>query len=186
MPSVCQVYLTEMLDVKRRDTLGTILAVFISIGITLVYSFGAIFHWQIVSWIFIGLAFAMIVGLAYIPESPHWLVQKGYRDEAVQALQWLRGPDFDITEEMNDLETALKTNCEKTEVGQNSTCSMIAELRKPEVYKPLTILISLWTFQQFSGNYAVIFYAVDVFKGITHVMHDMMEVIAVKQIIYLP
>ncbi len=174
MPSVCQVYLTENLDVQRRDTLGSFLAVFISIGITLVYALGALFQWQVVSWIFVALAGLMVVSLAFIPESPHWLVHKGYRDEAVEALKWLRGQDFDVTDEVNDLETALARNDKNA--SKSSILSMIAELAKPEVYKPLVILISLWGFQQFSGNYAVIFYAVDVFKGITHVMHDMMEV----------
>jgi MFS family permease len=169
MPSIGQVYLAEVLDVKRRDTLGSTLGVSISIGITMVYSLGALFHWKVVAWIFIGLAITMCICLVYLPESPAWLVQKGLDEDATSSLQWLRGPDYDVSEEMASLQLALYQDPEE------QTTPLYREFLKPETYKPLTILISLWFFQQFSGNYAVIFYAVDVFEGINMVHKHMDE-----------
>ena len=62
--------------------LGSTLAISISVGISLTYVIGALFHWVIVAWIFIGIATLMCVGLYFIPESPYWLVQQDYMDEA--------------------------------------------------------------------------------------------------------
>ena len=78
MPSIGQVYLTEVLDTKRRDTLGSSLAMSIGIGITLVYVLGAVFHWIIVAWIFIGLIVIQCIGLHFVPQSPQWLMGQGY------------------------------------------------------------------------------------------------------------
>lgn len=37
---------------------------------------------------------------------------------------------------------------------------------EPTVYKPIIILVILFIFQQFSGGYVIIFYAVDIFKSL--------------------
>ena len=49
------------------------------------------------------------------------------------------------------------------------------EFFKPEAYKPLIFLICLWILQQFSGNFAIIFYAVDIFDGINDMHDNMMD-----------
>jgi len=167
MPSACQVYLVEILDVKRRETLGALVSISISIGITLTYVLGAFFSWLTVAWIFFGIVLAQSFGLCFVPESPQWLMTKGRVQEAEQSLAVLRGRKFDNSEEIKSISAALT---------KSASSSIWREFLEPEAYKPLGIMISLWFFQQFSGNYAVIFYAVDIFKGITgDMMDDMMK-----------
>ena len=38
--------------------------------------------------------------------------------------------------------------------------------RQPRVYKPLSVLLMIFIFQQISGSYAIIFYAVNIFLKI--------------------
>ena len=96
MPSIGQVYLTEVLDTKRRETFGSSLAIAISVGITLIYVLGALLHWIIVAWIFIGFIVIQCIGLHFVPESPQWLMSQGYEEEAQQCLKILRHNDQDV------------------------------------------------------------------------------------------
>ena len=76
--------MTEVLDTERRETLGSSLAIAISVGITLIYALGALLHWIIVAWIFIGFIVIQCIGLHFVPESPHWLMSQGFEEEAQQ------------------------------------------------------------------------------------------------------
>lgn len=171
MPSIGQVYLIEVLDTHRRESLGGILAICTSVGITLVYVLGAILHWMTVSWIFVGLIVFQCIWLYFLtPESPQWLMTQGLEKEAENALKKLQNQN--VQQELLNLKSALKKNEDSKEVP---FCSLFQEFCKPEAYKPLIFLIGLWIFQQFSGNYAVVFYAVDIFEGIEHDKMDEME-----------
>ena len=70
----------------------------------------------------------------------------------------------------------MKEAFESNNVNDEETSENLwKEFLKPYAYKPLLLLVCLWTFQQFSGNYAVVFYAVDIFEGISHMSCSMMK-----------
>lgn len=48
----------------------------------------------------------------------------------------------------------------------NSTISWLTLLQQPKVYKPFFVLSVLFFFQQISGPYVIIFYAIDLFVKI--------------------
>ena len=87
--------------------------------------------------------------------------------------QILRGnSNYDPDEELQALKEAFESN----NVNDEETSENLwKEFLKPYAYKPLLLLVCLWTFQQFSGNYAVVFYAVDIFEGISHMSCSMMK-----------
>ena len=72
------------------------MAIAISVGITLIYVFGALLHWIIVAWIFIGFIVIQCIGLHFVPESPQWLMSQGFEEEAKQSLKTLRHKDEDV------------------------------------------------------------------------------------------
>ena len=71
-----------------------------------------------------------------------------------------RNSNYDPDEELQALKEAFESN----NVNHEETSENLwKEFLKPYAYKPLLLLVCLWTFQQFSGNYAVVFYAVDIY-----------------------
>ena len=161
----------EVLDTKRREVFGSTLALSINIGITLVYALGALTNsWVAVAWIFAGLVILQCLGLIFIPKSPQWLICNGRTDEAKQSLKMLRGPNADIAKEIELLKNAAKLNEEinLSEAHNNASTNSWREFLEPEVYKPLSLLVLVFILQQLSGPFAVVSYAVTIFKRILH------------------
>ena len=51
----------------------------------------------------------MFIGLFFIPESPRWLLQHGYRDKALQSLLWHRPYGLaEAEEEIKDMQQAIE------------------------------------------------------------------------------
>ena len=70
----------------------------------------------------------------------------------------LRGSQ-DYTQEILALKNVSKTNEDREKV------KLWKEFLKVDSLKPLLIIVAFWSFHQFSGIYAVVFYAVDIFEG---------------------
>ena len=99
--------------------------------------------------------------MIFLPETPPWLVLHGKKEEAERVLKWLRGDMYDISKELEALTAA--------QGGAGQTVSFTETLtafKYPGAYKPFSILLLVFIFQQLSGSYAVIFYAVSLFKNI--------------------
>jgi facilitated trehalose transporter len=75
----------------------------------------------------------------------------------MKALQWLRGKDTDISQELQEIETA-HNESEKNVSGSTF------ELFNKSNLRPLLISLGLMFFQQMSGINAVVFYTVMIFK----------------------
>ena len=164
----------EVLDTKHRETYGSMLALSISIGITLVYLLGALTNsWITVAWIFIALVIIQCFCLLFVPKSPQWLVSQDREEDAYEALIILRGTaqptaNTEIIDELKLLRNASEVDCECF-ICQDKKWQIIKiwkELQQPRSYKPLCLLISLFTLQQLSGTQAVVAYAVNIFSGI--------------------
>ena len=101
-----------------------------------------------------GLLF--LVGLAFLPESPRWLVLKGFLDRARASLQRLRGAGAPIDKELEEIALTAKA-----EAGQKSGYSVLFE---PTIRPALIVGMGLFFLQQLSGINAVIYYAPEIFK----------------------
>ena len=72
------------------------------------------------------------------------------------SLQWLRGPDYDITMELSSMET-MAILARKNKIS-------FKELFSASYLKPFIVSSGLMLFQQLSGINAVMFYSVSIFK----------------------
>ena len=95
----------------------------------------------------------------FMPESPYFLLSKGKEEQAINALQWLRGNNYDVQDELQQMKTILK---EQEDIG---TITPREFFTKSYYVKPFTIMLALMFLQQYSGINAVMFYLTDIFNA---------------------
>jgi MFS family permease len=100
-----------------------------------------------------------------LPESPVWLVSRGWIEEAEASMRRIRGVPREATfpdDLQQELEAMMhsSTRLEK----KSSWRDRLIFLKRPEAYKPLLIANALFFFQYFSGIYVVIMYTVTIVR----------------------
>ncbi|KAI5748846.1 hypothetical protein M8J76_002492 [Diaphorina citri] len=159
MSTVAMVYVSEICHENFRPAILCLNSVFISCGILLTTILNLYLDWRSLSYCF--LALVLISGLVLIcfaPESPHWLINMDRTAnvnkrmaKAEKSLKFLnRNPE-------------VRTRYDET---RNKKALWRQILTTRECYKPLILLVILFTLQQFTGVYPVIFYAMQLFKEV--------------------
>ncbi|XP_055617149.1 facilitated trehalose transporter Tret1 isoform X2 [Toxorhynchites rutilus septentrionalis] len=149
-------YTAEIAQSSIRGTLGTFFQLLVTVGILFVYGIGAAVSVQVLSIIcgVIPLVFGLI--FFFMPESPHYYVEKGRYDEASKSLKWLRGSRYDERAEIEQLkEEEARMRAEKI--------TFVQGFRQKATIRALIISLGMMFFQQLSGINAVIFYTVAIF-----------------------
>jgi hypothetical protein len=134
----------------------------------MVYVMGSIFqdNWRLVAGICSFFPALSIAAVWYmLPESPVWLVSRGWIQEAEASLRRTRGVPREASSP-DDLQQELEAMMHSsTRLDKKSSWKdRLIFLKRPEAYKPLLIANALFFFQQFSGTYVVIIYAVTIVR----------------------
>lgn len=149
---------TQYSSNKRRGSFLALFVLMVSTGITLVYSLGAVLYWRIVAAVPVGIIIVLATGLSFVPESPIWLLGHEGDEETKRALEWLRDGGG-VMIELEELK--------KTQENINSSIGIREALRnlsRPDIYKPLCLISMNFVLIELSGPFAIVFYAVQVFK----------------------
>ena len=171
------VYITEVARPELRGSMISFGPTLASFGMVLSYLKGALLPWRIVAWSSIAYGLVPVILVQFfVPESPVWLVFKGRKDEAKKALEWLYSKCDSELEigKMSAAEAAFsninKENeirlCEQRKSKRGGLSAKIRPFFQPTGWKPMFILFLLFSFQQFSGIYITLFYAVTWFKEV--------------------
>ncbi|GJQ67402.1 putative high-capacity facilitative transporter for trehalose [Trypoxylus dichotomus] len=152
------VYLGETIQPEVRGILGLLPTAFGNGGIVLCFSAGSYLAWNELAYLGIILPIPFLLLMFFIPETPRWYVSKNKTDKAKNALQWLRGKQTNIEDELNEL-----TKSHKESERLRSDSNFKHFFKKAHV-KPLMISLGLMVFQQLSGINAVIFYTTKIFS----------------------
>lgn len=160
------IYFAEVATSSLRGFLISGTSIAISTGVLVVYILGYILqeNWK-------GIAFfcalfpvvaALLVAIM-VPESPTWLLSKGRQDEACLSLKLIRGASSanEIQDELDSMTDRQKSNRRNA----SSFLETLSNFKYPQVYKPFFIMNMFFFFQQFSGIFVVIFYAVEVVRN---------------------
>lgn len=90
----------------------------------------------------------MFFGCLILPESPRWLVSKGYDDEAFKVLKKLRG-SADVSSELR----AMQEVCEETASAENSNYFVVVFLGVYVLFKGEKMLHVNWTMMKQDTNF---------------------------------
>ncbi|XP_058126495.1 facilitated trehalose transporter Tret1-like [Anopheles ziemanni] len=155
------VYAAEVGHPNLRGRLTLLTAGFTGIGMLIVYSLGYMFKddWRYVCTICGAFTIVSMLTVIPLPESPSWLVGKKRLPEAERYLKVIRGIKEDNHPEIKAELKALEENIARFRSSESKKTSKMVQLKKPEVYKPLTIMCTFFVFQQFSGIFVIIVYA---------------------------
>lgn len=97
-----------------------------------------------------------LIFFSFMPESPVFLINRGDIHEARNALQWFRGKDYDIEDDLRQIRDGiLEANANKAKVTDFLSCRATK--------RAMIISLGLMVFQQLSGINAVLFYAGKIF-----------------------
>lgn len=93
-----------------------------------------------------------------MPESPAWLIRRGKYKKASESMQFLRGKVSaeSVQKELDELIEKLKSSSNKA----TNFAASIKAFSRPESYKPFILMNTFFLFQQLTGIFVVIFYAV--------------------------
>lgn len=151
-------YTGEIAQKEIRGTVGTFFQLMITVGILFVYAIGS--ELSVVNFSIVCAVIPLIFGVIFffMPESPLYLVAKNRNDDAKMSLQFLRGKDYPVENELLELQ-------EENEKAQEKPVSVLQALKRRSSIRALVIGIGLMFFQQMSGINAVIFYTTDIFKA---------------------
>ncbi|KAJ9584396.1 hypothetical protein L9F63_021265, partial [Diploptera punctata] len=151
MATASYVYVAEICQAEYRGTLSASGPVHVSLGVLLIYILGFIAPWQRVAAICTLCALFSFIAMCAVPESPPWLASHGRVTEALQAL--IRT-------------TMFRQNEIKTNKHIQAVKNLIKTITRPTAWKPFIILLLFFAFQEGSGIYIILYYAVNLFQEV--------------------
>lgn len=159
--TAAQVYNVEIAHESVRGCLTCLTDFFVGLGLLFTYALGMTgLGWQWTAFT-LGLVITLplTLGIAMFPDSPRWLATKGRREDARKALSFLRGSNYDVASELENIMKA-GNGGSKTTLGQQ-----VRSLENPVVYMPFLTTWGLFIFTQFSGPYVMYSYTISIFQA---------------------
>ncbi|XP_049878704.1 facilitated trehalose transporter Tret1-2 homolog isoform X2 [Pectinophora gossypiella] len=160
MSTASYIYVAEITTPEKRGVLSALGPGLVSTGIFIVYSLGAFVHWRKVAAICAGVSLLTPFLMYFVPESPLWLASKGQMKEAYSSMFWLRQNNSTAQQELMEFTKDRKGN------ENMSFTDKLGLFKRRAVLKPFILLIVFFIFQEMSGIYVILYYAVDFFKSV--------------------
>jgi sugar porter (SP) family MFS transporter len=154
---VVPLYLSEIAPTEIRGAVASLNQMMIVTGILVAFIVNAIFassgDWR---WM-LGLAavpsLVLLIGCAFVPETPRFLVRRGKEKKAQEVFDEVRSDEVGADEHPRDRIAEIKETDEKQDEGG------LSALRAPWVRPALVVAIGLAALQQFIGINTIIYYA---------------------------
>lgn len=150
-------YISEISPSNVRGKLVSLAQFVLTIGIVVAYlidfALAPASNWRAMFGLAVVPGLALVIGMALMPESPRWLIDKGHYDQAMVVLQ-----------QVHDTKEAAQAEVDriKKELAEEKTGWK--ELFAPDVKPMLVIGVLLAVFQQVTGINTVIYYAPTIFQ----------------------
>lgn len=171
-------YVSEVAEPAVRGTLGSFFQLQITVGILVGFVLGLLGDPVHLAYVNVALPVVYAALFWSMPESPVFLLSRGKSERARAALQWLRGPEYDVSEEMAAIRHSIMESAQ--------TKASVRDLFKSRAaIKGMVVALGLMAAQQLSGVNAVLFYAGKIFasSGITLTPDQCTIIIGVVQVL---
>lgn len=168
------VLIGEYTSPNNRGAFLTVISLTIATGVLIVHSLGSYLSWQWTALICCFVAFIDLIVVIYSPESPSWLADQGRYDESKKVFRWLRGDgEEQELREMIEASTIINESKVDANVSQSFTkkfrtnvAYFSATIKKKEFYKPIFIMIHIYTLGQWAGANILAAYTRDIFENV--------------------
>ena len=158
-------YIAEISPTKSRGTLVSMFQLLITIGIMVSYLSDSAFAvpdndpaftscWRPMFYVGVIPALIMFVGMIFLPETPRWLISKGYEDKCREVLEKVEEPLL-----VEEVITRMKKDID---VDKHLKISWTFIFKK-WLRVPLIIAIGIMFVQQFTGINTIIYYSPKIF-----------------------
>ncbi|CAG0920404.1 unnamed protein product [Notodromas monacha] len=151
-----QIYLSEIASPETRGFISStsMLSQYMTM---LTVSVAAIFlPWRDLALLSAALMLALLLVSFAIPESPTWLLRRDAKEEAIKALQFVRGEE-NVKPELGDLQKLIKDS-------KLHSSGRFLDILRGNSLKPMAVLISFTILRQFTGAFAVASYTAEIFE----------------------
>lgn len=161
-------FVTEIADDRVRGVLGSLLVFSCNIGILFGFVLSNYFSYETYPLVMVALPAFFLVGFAFLPESPQFLVQRGRDKEATRSLQFYRNVRQDSTDaeavalksQLNKLRVQYQTD---DAVGAKDSTLRWADFCTRSSRKALLLGSGLVLLNQLCGVFAMLNYTSTIF-----------------------
>ncbi|KAL0859417.1 hypothetical protein ABMA27_010596 [Loxostege sticticalis] len=169
------VIVAEMTHPANRGAFLSCISLSLATGIFICHTVGTYLTWQQSALAMSFIPFCSLIGIIFSPESPAWLISKGRYDEAAEVFYWLRGHSEEEDAELERMITVQNMVKKSSVAGQKLSFNtrikrglkyLSESFRKPEFYKPVSIMFFMYIVYQFSGINVITSYALDIIKQV--------------------
>ncbi|KAJ8879146.1 hypothetical protein PR048_019752 [Dryococelus australis] len=156
------IYTTEIAEKEIRGLLGSFYQNLLVIGVLFTYAVGSVLSPFWLSLVCGAVPILFGATFAFMPETPVFFLkvrhlQMNQPEKARSSLRWLRGPDYDIEQEMWEMQQTV-------EEEQKSKASLRELFSTVGTVKGLVVSVGLLSLQQMSGVNTATFYTTIIFK----------------------
>ncbi|MFD1801104.1 sugar porter family MFS transporter [Mixta tenebrionis] len=165
--TVAPLYIAEVSPAHIRGRLVSLNQLFNCVGNLTVFAIAAIiasqaseawnieYGWRVIFATGIVPAIVFLLLLAWVPESPRWLVRKGRDEQGLDVLRQINPDEAAAREQLKAIKAALR----------NEHSARLSDLFAPRLRKALAIGFCVALFQQITGINAIFYYAPEIFKS---------------------
>ncbi|KAH8278450.1 hypothetical protein KR018_003437, partial [Drosophila ironensis] len=154
------VFLSEICDENLRGTLTSSVILNLCTGMLLGFLLGSYVPYKVLPCIIIIVPIVYLILIYFLPESPMFLLQTGKPEKAEESFNYYKNGSPDDPKIKAEFKI-IQQECEALGIDQGPTCSDYCNPYSCFVYG---LILTLILGHQMSGNFAMLVYAMPIFK----------------------